>query len=605
MVHAVVTVVTMMVLWIGARPAGASEAARQQTPPLPIIARGQSQYRIAVPDRAAPALEYAARELQRFLREMSGVRLPVVPESGVGRHPAFYIGPTRRAKQGGTRLGVLKEDGVAIKTVGPDILLQGQNDRGRLYSVYVLLERFLGVRFLAHDATVVPKRMRVILPRIDYAYSPPLMYRETLYADSYPKEIAARQRLNGPSTRCDETTGGKIVIYPYVHSFAQLVPPEKYYRAHPEYFSLVNGKRTNATIHGQLCLTNPEVLRIATDQALRWIAENPSVPIFDVSQNDGEGACECENCRAVVQEEGSQHGPILRFVNAIARVVAQKYPGKWIETLAYAYSTKPPAITKPLSNVIIRLCHAGCYFHGFERCGLGANLAQYLNEWSQLTRRIFIWHYATNFAHYLAPNQNLNGLANDIRSYAAHGVNGLMAQGDHQSPGGELAELRQYLAAQLMWDPSRDPGAIRREFCQGYYGPAARDVLDYLALMDRAAQNPDIHAFGAWDPKDTVSPAFAAEGIRILARARTRAGRPETARRVAKLLLPLWYMQLTYPERYGLASGEGRQVLAAFRQAVAENRITYIREDFSGESMPGWLAQMEARYGKEGVSPGP
>ena len=33
----------------------------------------------------------------------------------------------------------------------------------------------------------------------------------------------------------------------------------------------------------------------------------------------------------------------------------------------------------------------------------------------KLTRRIFIWHYGTNFAHYLAPNPNLIGLAKDIK----------------------------------------------------------------------------------------------------------------------------------------------------------------------------------------------
>lgn len=50
---------------------------------------------------------------------------------------------------------------------------------------------------------------------------------------------------------------------------------------------------------------------------------------------------------AVVKEEGSQHGTIMRFVNAIVDAVAEKYPNKMVDTLAYAYSTKPSAITKP------------------------------------------------------------------------------------------------------------------------------------------------------------------------------------------------------------------------------------------------------------------
>lgn len=80
-------------------------------------------------------------------------------------------------------------------------------------------------------------------------YSPPFMYCEILYFDSFPKEIAARQRLNGPFTQGDETVGNKILFYPYVHSFAQLVPPDRYFAEHSEYFSLVKGQRTNATVH--------------------------------------------------------------------------------------------------------------------------------------------------------------------------------------------------------------------------------------------------------------------------------------------------------------------------------------------------------------------
>lgn len=582
--------------WEEILPVNRIEGTADLTPALTITSG--SAYRIVVPDAPNPVIAYAAQELQHFLAEMSGVTLPIVPESKSGDGPAFLLGSSKRALAAvpENRLEALKPDGVYIATAGPDVVLLGQNPRGQLDSVYVLLERYLGVRFLANDCTVVPKRDVVTLPEIRYAYSPPFMYRETLYFDSFPKEIAARQRLNGPASKCDETVGGKIAIFPYVHSFCQLVPPDKYYAEHPEYFGLVGGKRTNATIHGQLCLTNPSVLKIATAQVLRWIEEHPEVPIFDVSQNDGEGACECDNCMAVVREEGSQHGPILRFVNAIAEVVAQKHPGKWIETLSYAYSTKPPALTKPRDNVIIRLCHAGCYFHGFEQCGLGANLTAYLEGWSKLTSHIFIWHYATNFAHYIAPNQNLDGLARDIKYYAAHNVNGLMVQADYQGPGGELAELREYLAAQLMWDPNRDPGAIRLEFCNGYYGNAANDVLDYLALMDGAASDPNVHAFGAWDPQNTVTPEFVAEGLRILTRARTRAETPDIDNRVAKLLLPLWYMQLTYPDRYGLAPADAAQVVRDFKAVVDANHITFVQE--GAENMPGWLAGMEARYGQ-------
>ncbi|MHB1455987.1 MAG: DUF4838 domain-containing protein [Armatimonadota bacterium] len=548
---------------------------------------------IIIPDKATPVVNYAAKELQHFLSEVLGSEPIVARESEAVGKPAYVIGPCKRSASLLHRLKDLREDGVLIKSMGKDIMLLGQNDRGQLYSVYVLLEKFIGVRFLAGDCSVIPKGIRPALKDLDYAYSPPFMYRETLYFDSFPKQIATRQRLNGPTTECDAEVGGKIQILPYVHSFNKIISPEKYFAEHPEYFSLVGGKRTNLTIHGQLCLTNPDVLKITKAQVLKWIEENPEVPIFDVSQNDGEGACECENCMAIVNEEGSQHGPIMRFVNEVADEVAKKYPDKWIETLAYAYSTKPSAITKPRKNVIIRLCHAGCFFHGFEECGLGANYANYLNEWNKITDRIFIWHYATNFAHYISPNQNLSGLVKDIGYYASHNVNGLMIQGNYESSGGEMAELRQYLSAQLMWDPASDPKTITREFCRGYYGAASVDVLAYIALMDKSAARPDVHAFAAWDPKDTATREYVANGLKLIERARKRTLTKAEINRVDRLFLPFWFMMLTYPDMYGLDLTKAADIVKEFRRIAGVSKITRIRE---GADIEPWLKEMEARY---------
>jgi len=329
---------------------------------------------------------------------------------------------------------------------------------------------------------------------------------------------------------------------------------------------------------------------------LKWIEGNPEVPIFDVSQNDGNGWCECESCSKVVAEEGSQHGPIMRFVNAIADKVAEKYPDKLIETLAFLYSTKPSALTRPRPNVIIRLCHGGCYFHGFETCGMDAHFVDYLDAWSQQTDRIFIWHYATNFAHYLAPNQNLDGLARDLAYYADHGVNGAMVQGNYQSSAAELADLRSYLAAQLLWDPSRDPMAIRKEFCEGYYGAAATKVLEFLSVMDEYGRDPDVHVFAAWDPVATVPTEMLTRCLSLLTNARNFVQSPEHVNRIEKLLLPFWYTQLRDPAKYGVAPGDEWAIVEDCRRVIEANGIEFFAEG-PAPNVAGWLDTMTEQYG--------
>jgi hypothetical protein len=52
----------------------------------------------------------------------------------------------------------------------------------------------------------------------------------------------------------------------YGHTFGALIPPEKYFKHHPEWFALVKGKRRGITDpeglghDSQLCTSNPNVV---------------------------------------------------------------------------------------------------------------------------------------------------------------------------------------------------------------------------------------------------------------------------------------------------------------------------------------------------------
>lgn len=146
--------------------------------------------------------------------------------------------------------------------------------------------------------------------------------------------------------------GGKVSFYRYSHTFEELVPPEKWFDSHPEYFSLVNGKRRRE--HSQLCLTNPDVLEICIEGVRRWMREHPECRIFSVAQNDWYGYCECEHCQAIDRREESHAGALLAFVNAVADAVRDEFPDNRIHTFAYLYSRKAPRFLRPRENVIVR-----------------------------------------------------------------------------------------------------------------------------------------------------------------------------------------------------------------------------------------------------------
>lgn len=557
---------------------------------IDLVTDGTSQYRIVVPDDSNKTAAYAAEEFQNLLTEMTGAILPIIPESNAGDGPAILIGVSKRVESFGlhTEAAQLGPDGVLLKTVGRDLVLLGQNGRGQLYAVYELFERYLGAEFLAWNCTILPKRNPVRLPLIDYAYAPPFIYRH-IWAYGYMNPtiegrcapvIAQRLRLGGTLQRADDFAGGCIWTKPFSHSFHEMLQPEKYYSEHPEYFALVDGKRVRGFVHAQLCLTNPDVLKICTEKVLQWCAEYPSPDvIMSICPNDGDGWCECEQCAAIMKDEGSQMGSVLRFANAIADEVAREYPGKQLCVFPYAGATRPPMHTKPRQNVLAYFCHAGCYFHGFEECDLNSGSKQLLDQWREIAGgRIFYHQYMTDFGHYLAPNQNLLGLVKDIRYLAGHGVKGVSVQGQWNSFGGELVELRTYLVAKLLWDPNADAMQLRREFCTGYYGSAGDELLKYLDLMDAMAADKTIHGYGNWDPSRTVKPEFVAEGLEVLDAARKQADSPAIRMRVETLLLSLWYMQLAWPARYNLDPADAPTMIAEFRRIAAENDITHVHE---------------------------
>ena len=170
-----------------------------------------------------------------------------------------------------------------------------------------------------------------------------------------------------------------------------------------------------------------------------------------------------------------------------------------------------------------------------------------------------------------------------------------MVQCDYQGPGGEMAELRQYLCAQLMWDPTQDPIAIREDFCRHYYEDAAPQVLKFLRRMDEVGAGPT-HVFAVWDPTSVVSPEIAREVLQILEQGRA-AGTAKVRNRVSKLMLPFWYTMLLNPAKYGLSDQQAAAVWQEARRTLKEHRINYIRESGApGGDAAGWILEMDARF---------
>ena len=89
----------------------------------------------------------------------------------------------------------------------------------------------------------VPKRPTLNLPNLNVLYVPKLQCREAYYRDAFDGVYAARSKCNGNADRVPPEYGGHYTLLGWCHTFYQLLPPEKYFAQHPDWYSLINGKR--------------------------------------------------------------------------------------------------------------------------------------------------------------------------------------------------------------------------------------------------------------------------------------------------------------------------------------------------------------------------
>jgi len=553
-----------------------------------------STHAIVIPDAATPQEKHAAHDLQAHLEQITSERLPVVTDRALGDKTPIVVGRSALLRKLGIAadLESLGEEGIHIATAGPALALLG-NRRGVLYACYTFLEDYLNCRWLTPDCTVLPRTGAFDIPEIDRRYVPPLEYRATDYPNSRDADWAVRNKMTSSVTDLDEPRGGKVTYRAFVHTFNSLVPPGTYFADHPEYYSEIDGKRVGPE-RSQLCLTNSDVLRIATESVREWIRESPEASIFSVSQNDWENYCQCADCNALVEEEGSQIGPILHFVNAIADDIAKDHPDKTIDTLAYWYSRKPPKHVRPRPNVVVRLCTIECCFiHPLETDPYNASFVDDIERWSRISNRLWIWDYVINYAHSIQPFPNLYVLKPNINFFIRNGVTGIYEEANYYSPGGELAELRTYVIAKTLWDPSYDTDRAIDDFLPGYYGQAAPYIRDYLDLLHREVPaTPDLHVRIYAAPDAYLTPNLVRQSASLFDSAEEAVRNdPALLHRVQVARLPVLYAQLAL----GLEAGEQKAALVArFEEIARAEEVTKVGEFGELSTLDAWLAAQRA-----------
>jgi hypothetical protein len=574
--------------------------------PLALADHGESRYSIVIAPHASATVQHAAHELADDLKQMSGVELPVVSEKPRG--PAIFVGPSEwlPASFRKVKLDTLADEAFVIRTDRRNLFLAGHGDRGTLYAVYSFMEDHLGVRWYGPDATVLPLQSEVTIPKLDETQTPGFSYRNTdEIIVSGNVQWDAHLKLNGVNMPDQADLGGINRLFNGAENFYDLVPPSHYFADHPEYYSLVKGKRSS-TPYSQLCLSNPDVFKLIVEALLAQAKANPKLLTLGLSPNDArDGSCQCDLCQAANAKFGSPAGTLLDFVNKVAAAVQTALPERkiWVETLAYQYTEKAPTpgAIAPASNVLVCLAPIyACDGHPLATDPQNKVSNEALLAWEKIAPgHLQIWHYAVNFAHYPQPYPDWDELGADMEYYRDNGVSGMYCEAD--SAGNcDMQVMRTWVMAHLFWNPRQDVWGLVRDFCDGYYGKAGPAMYASQRLFHDQLQKPDVHLH-LYDPP--TSPLFSADLLAsanmIFDQAEAAADNPEIKNRVQEARMGIRYVDVaTHVPAKDAPTSEREAYKARLESFIADLGRFKITSLSEGHKADEWIKEMRTKAGE-------
>lgn len=525
-----------------------------------IVDNQESDFAIVVQDKCINSLNEAVEVLQNSIEKISGVKLPILSQDKADLSKKnFYIGNVDNAlidKKDNL------EDGFCLNINDKGVFICGNNDAGTRNGVYSFIENKLGCMFLTPDDTYFPHQTSIYLEKCDEKNKPATLWRDVYAYETVQNNWAAKLKLNGINVESKSAENpAEDLQYEgwgsWCHNCYDYLSPDDYYDTHPEYFSEKDGKRvtTYEDRDAYLCLSNPKVYEIVEKALAEKIAQNPDKLYWDFSGNDNYAlaGCECEKCKAMDEKAGGTGmGTLLPFLNKLAKA----FPDKYISTLAYLHTLKAPTGIKAEPNVVIKLCsmpgdQASSYLNGKTD---GSNqFKEQIEQWSKITDKIVVWDYVVNFAHLLMPFPNFAVQQQNQKFYEENGIIGIFHQASREK-GGEMANMRAYVLAQLMWNGSDfDVAKCVSKYVTAYFGDAAPSVIEYLNLCadELVKSNKPLGLYDGLMPhyEGYLSPENIDIYTTLLERAKKLAGDNKIIlNRLEEIELPITYANLILPK---------------------------------------------------------
>ncbi|MDF1754529.1 MAG: DUF4838 domain-containing protein [Verrucomicrobiales bacterium] len=471
-----------------------------------------------------PREEFAARELQHWIGEITGKRIPLLAEPSNADHPKFYIGSQWTENYTDDLQFLADSDGYAVRRDGKDIYLFGSHPRGTLFGVYGFLEKNTDIiwpRPHPDFDAIFSKVKEIEFTQADFRTRPTFDIREVNFSGSDPNPAVSQRWLgrNGSNTPLKLGKGFPYLRWlsgatigvggGYIWSFIGLEEEDE--TLYPE----INGKRLRNRWR-QPCYTHPEVPKLISKAAREMLASVPGRDIeFLISRvGDNWEVCSCSECMKPIKlEDGSElvakaatsnKDPLFfstrnyLMLNKVAEEMTKDYPDFKLHTHAYIFAAEPPRIK--LHPAIVP--HFAAYPTKDERYPIleqpgksGAVWGKRFQQWDKeqdVNFGFFGYYYGECY------NAFADTAGPDYKALAS--IGGIHAHCEGYP--GDSEELsrwdfegsEKWIIAKLQWDPTLDPAALREQYINRTFRDAAEPMRKFYQLINDSwhdAKNPN------------------------------------------------------------------------------------------------------------------
>ena len=472
----------MAVIGILGLAAAAFAEPAAQVKKLWIVRDGKPEAQIIIPDETDLATKQAAQWIQKYVKAGTGAELAILAESRDTPTDGtrIFLGATKAAARAKITADKLKWDGCRLVARDGALFLLGRHDpglkddpwmapKGNCRAAATFLEDFCGIRWFIKrpDGELVPKRKEVAVPTdLDRTVEPAFgiatgsVYgfgNDSLGAYANNFRIARRKWVRATTA----------------HTWTVFVPVENYYKDHPEYFAMINGKRSDSPV-SHLCTSNPDVRKLMVE-GLRGIFDK-GYDWAPLAQADGAICCACDACKAKFgayedfSKPNSFDNPCERihiFHDEITRELMKSHPNCVVEVLLYDQTRFPSKQVKRYpDNAVLSLCSYN-----------PPSDARFFDGWADKGKALqaYVWFWGIYHAPGLDPTYTARQVADSLRFLRDRHAVGVTFDGIANNWG--LEGHSYYACGKLLGNPDLDPHDLVREYCLGVYGPQAGPLM--------------------------------------------------------------------------------------------------------------------------------